>query len=137
MPAKPSRFPIKFKVFLRLAFGGRLHGDRLHFFRKYWCWTRKLEADIKNLGLPPSEQNTKTDAQWMDMANEVIAKYTRDWVYERDFNELFNSIENWRWLNRLEQRQNAAKSSWTPKARRKRKRRKQQKSLGGGQNPRK
>ena len=32
---RPPKFPMKFEVFLRHAFGGRYYADRLHLYRKF------------------------------------------------------------------------------------------------------
>ena len=132
MATRALRFPAPFKVFLRHAIGGRQYADRLHIFRKYWCSLLEIYA---RMGSPagPGDDN-KTDEGRMSMTNRAIEQFSRNGVDQIRFYELKDSIAVWRKRNRIQQRRNAAKASWTETARRKRKK---QKSLGGATDPKK
>src|SRR6266567_1057612 len=79
-PGKPLKFPMKFRGFLRHAFGGRLHSDRLRIFRKYWRWAlcsyAEREGRAEDLG--PEVQDRKI--------TEVIERHKRVGVDESFFN---------------------------------------------------
>jgi len=107
---KPPKFPMKFKEFLRRAIGGRLHGDRLHIFRKYWCAMLEVYAE---LGSGPSLGNdNRTDEGRLKKTNDVIEKFTREGVDEIFFKSNQRAIAAWRSENRIQQRRNAAKKRW-------------------------
>jgi len=74
----------------------------------------------------PGDDDT-TDEGRTNMANKAIEKFSREGIEQIRFYELKDSIARWRNYNRIQQRKNAAKASWTEEARRKR--RKNQKSL--------
>jgi hypothetical protein len=117
---KPLKFPIKFRVFLRLAIGGRLYAERLRIFRKFWCAMLKQMAEHE--GRAGSGDNDTTDVGRKDMAAKAVDKYGRDGIDESDFCLFKADIAIWRSLNRIEQRKNAAQSRW--------KKQKAKKSLG-------
>jgi hypothetical protein len=115
---EPPKFPMKFKECLRRVIGGRLHGNRLHIFRNYWSvQLKKYEAMdyAESVGI-------KTDEGRLNMANEMIEKYTREGVGRDSFNQLLNGIPKWRKENQIQQRRDAAKKRWKNKSK---------KSLGG------
>jgi hypothetical protein len=113
---EPPKFPMKFKECLRRVIGGRLHGDRLHIFRKFWCAMLKHYEDIAAI---PAEY--KTDEWRQNKANEIIEKYTREGVDKITFDNFITTIPQWRKEARIIQRRNAAIKSWTPANRKKRK----------------
>jgi hypothetical protein len=104
---KPPKFPLKFKVFLRLAIGGRSYGDRLRIFRKYWCYMLKIYADLEHV--PPER---KTAEFFEAEANKVIAKHQLEGVDEWFLKTHSRAIAAWRSENRIQQRRNAAKKRW-------------------------
>lgn len=102
---KPLQFPIKFKVFLRLVFGGRYHAERLRMFRKYWCFMLKEMAET-------GPRRGKTDEARLNQASEIIAMWNREGVDEDDYRYHSGMIPKWRKQNRSEQRRAAALSRW-------------------------
>ena len=109
---------MKFKEFLRRVIGGRLHGDRLHIFRKY-CY--ELVIATENIGhIPPEE---KTEDHRLKKVSEAVERFTRDGVDQVRFYHFSTSIPAWRQGNRIEQRRNAANKRWQTKSK---------KPLGGG-----
>jgi hypothetical protein len=136
MPPKPLEFPLKFKVFLRHAIGGRLYGDRLHIFRRFWCDRIKRFSKLKtpktqvieifsDTGMSQeSDPREFTDEGRLEMANEIISIFIEVKISEHTFKSLVKEIKEWREGNRHQQRINAAKSSWSETARRKRKKKK-------------
>jgi hypothetical protein len=96
---KPPKFPMKFKEFLRRAFGGRLHSERLRLYRKY------LVCSFSNYVDPE------------DVAAKTIEKFSRNGISNPTyFFEVVREIAEWRANNRLQQRRNAAKSRWQKKS---------------------
>ena len=71
---KPPKFPMTFRELLRRIIGGRLHGERLHIFRKFWCAQLKQCEHFDYAGV----EDIKTDEGRLNKANEVIEKYTRE-----------------------------------------------------------
>jgi hypothetical protein len=104
-PPKPLIFPIKFKICLRLAIGGRLHKTRLTIFRKFWCDQLKGMADYHAHYNQPCEHST--DDTRLAQANLMIDKFTREGVDERWFDSFKNDIRGWRKRNLVRQRKNA------------------------------
>ena len=101
---------MKFKEFLRRTIGGRLHSDRLHIFRKYWCAMLEIYAE---LGSSPSPENdNRTDEGRLKMTNDAIEKFAREGVDEIFFKSHQRAIAAWRSENRIQQRRNAAKKRW-------------------------
>src|SRR5580700_7973224 len=106
---KPPKFPMKFNVFLRRAFGGRLHSERLHMFRKF------LVSYLFSQYVDPE-----------DIAAKTIGKMNQSGFYNPTaYFKLMEDIKKWREANRIQQRKEAAKSRWAKE--------KLKKSLGGGQ----
>jgi hypothetical protein len=105
MPEKPLHFPMKFKVFLRLAFGGRLHADKLRNFRKYWRVRLKDFDRTKDM----SEENRGrvTDAS--------VNLYVRDGVSGDFYKANIDRIKDWRKENMRQQRVDAARKRWRSK----------------------
>lgn len=114
--SKPPKFPMTFKECLRRVIGGRLHGNRLHIFRKYWCAMLKHFEDIAAM---PTEY--KTNDGRLNKANEMIEKYAREGVDKITFDRFITAIPECRKEARIIQRKNAAIKSWTPANRKKRK----------------
>jgi hypothetical protein len=102
---KPLVFPIKFKVCLRLAIGGRLHHERLDIFRKFWSDQLKDMAAVSALYNQPYEH--PTDESRLNQANIMIDKFTSEGVDESWFHNLKNGIPEWRRRNMVQQRINA------------------------------
>jgi hypothetical protein len=101
---------MKFKEFLRRTIGGRLRGDRLHIFRKYWCAMLGIYADLGSeaaLG-----DDNKTDEGRQKMTDKIIEKFSREGIDEIFFKSHQRSIAAWRSENRIQQRRNAAKKRW-------------------------
>lgn len=135
---KPIVFPLPFKIFLRYAIGGRLHSERLHIFRKFWC-QMLVDAAIRGRHYGQPGPYFDTEEERLDQANIMIAKLKQEGILENDFRRYFESLQQWRHSIRLGQRRNATKASWTPKARRLRRLRKtlrnKKKSLAKPENP--
>ena len=105
---KPPHFPMKFKEFLRRAFGGRLHSERLRLFRKF------LVKSYLSAYVEPES-----------VAAELIGRLNQNGLI--DPSTYFNwirEIADWRSINRIQQRRDAAKSRWQKNPK---------KSLGDGQ----
>jgi hypothetical protein len=100
---------MKFKEFLRRAFGGRHYSERLHFFRKF------LETDYCTKYVDPEKT-----------AAEIIGDLGRSGVQSTTYNYFISEIKEWRPRNRLQQRKDAAKKRWAKE--------KLKKSLGGDKN---
>jgi hypothetical protein len=110
-PGKIPNFPMKFREFLRRAFGGRLHSERLRLFRKYLVFSFSNYVDPE------------------DIAAKTIEKFSRMGITNPNyFFEVVRDISNWRENNRIQQRRNAAKSRWQKHSK---------KSLGGDSQPKK
>ena len=104
---------MKFKEFLRRAFGGRLHSERLRLYRKY------LVEDYSNSNYCYPER----------VAAETIEKFNRNGINNPTyFFGAIRQINDWRANNRIRQRKEAAKARWAKKPK---------KSLGGDQKPEK
>jgi hypothetical protein len=92
-------FPMKFRKFLRIAFGGRLHDERLHLFRK--C----VHASSVR-----TERNSRAAER---KTADVIAKLNREGITDPDwYLSALEIIKAWRAKNRIEQRRQAAKARW-------------------------
>ena len=92
---KPPNFPMKFKVFLRWAFRGRSHAERLCLYRKF---THQYFAG-------ESAAEVKTQA--------FIAKQSYDGIDDPTwFFPVCQDIAAWRKVNRIKQRKEAANSRW-------------------------
>jgi len=104
---KPPSFPMKFKECLRRVIGGRLHGERLHFFRRYWCDTLQHYEFYDRVS--PKEKNAEGR---LKKANEMIEKFTAEGVDEHWFNTISKGFPIWRGLNRIKQRKDAANKRW-------------------------
>lgn len=97
---KPPKFPMKFREFLRRAFGGRLHGDRLHMFRKFL----KSEYSYGNPDVPTS----------------LISKISEAGIRDQDtYYGFVGQIKQWRAVNRLQQRKAAGQTRWLKESRKK------------------
>jgi hypothetical protein len=107
---KPLKFPLKFKVFLRLIIGGRLHSERLHIFRNFWCAMLKKHYELGSYAGFGDDNTTNEGRQ--NMTANMVEKYNRDGVDELNFNRFKADITCWRNRNRIEQRRNAAKCRW-------------------------
>jgi hypothetical protein len=86
-------FPMKFKEFLRRAFGGRLHSDRLRLFRKFLV--NHLFASYVN----PEE-----------MAVDHIAGWIKNKMQPTAYFHIIQEIKEWRPRNKIQQRRNANES---------------------------
>jgi hypothetical protein len=107
---RPPKFPMKFKEFLRRAFGGRYHADRLHLFRK--CMFEQFEFyTVMRAALGKTENNREKSAgQKVDELVVRLSQYGITdgvWGFERIY-----SLREWQKQNRVDQRRNAAKSRW-------------------------
>ncbi len=100
---------MKFKVFLGLAFGGRLLADRLRNFRKYWR-VRLMDFD-ETKSLSEENRGRVTDAS--------VELYFRDGVSEGFYNSNIDRVREWRKENMRQQRVDAANKRWRPKNRKK------------------
>jgi hypothetical protein len=110
--SKRLRFPLKFRVFLRLVVKGkRSYGERLPIFKKYWC--SKLEYFATQGSDPPVGSDNKTSEGRLEMTLKIIEKCQREGVDENFFITHLHGIERWRKEMQVEQRRNAAKSRWS------------------------
>jgi hypothetical protein len=97
---KPPKFPMKLKVFLRRAFGGRLHSDRLYLFRKFL----KSEYSFGH----------------EDMPEKLLETFSKSGITSsKSYYGFIQQIKQWRKINRVRQRQTASKSRWLKEARKK------------------
>jgi len=111
---KPPKFPMKFKVFLRWEFGGRLHADRIRLFRKFLFQEFQYSRELQ--GLSPEAR----DAAAIAMRDKLIADLSRDGIH--DLNWYFRTnerISEWRKENRHQQRKDANASRHLKENRRK------------------
>jgi hypothetical protein len=113
-PEKKHKFPMKFKVFLRLAIGGRSYGDRLHIFRKYWCHLQKVYVDLEHV-LP----DRKTPEFFEAETNREIEKRQREGVDESFLKTHTRIIAAWRKASRTPQAKKAASERWLKENRKK------------------
>ena len=111
---KTQKFPMPFKECLRRVIGGRLYGDRLRSFKKYWCAMLKYYADLGSK--PASGDDNKTDEGRQKMTQEIIEKFIREGVDEFWFNNISAGFTAWRKQNRIQQRSDAAKKRWQKKS---------------------
>ena len=113
---KPPKFPMKFREFLRRMFGGRLHDERLHLFRKYLFDSTKVSEYYR--GGHGSHQALIDAAS--KTTDELIGKYNREGITEPNwYITLRGDISRWRKANRIFQRQQANKSRWLKENRKK------------------
>ena len=105
---KPPTFPISFKECLRRVIRGRLHGDRLHLFRKYWASQLKQFENMDYAEL----ECIKTDEGRLNKANVMIEKFTRDGVDKYWFDSISAGFPKWRQEYRIQQRRNASNMRW-------------------------
>lgn len=110
---KPPKFPMKFRVFLRRAFGGRLHCDRLHLYRKYLLQQFEVEVwfrgGLMRVQNPQQRQQRTLAAE--KLRDEFLEKMSRDGVTDPEwFSAVFQEIQRWRQLNRVQQRKDANQS---------------------------
>jgi len=91
---------MKFKEFLRRAFGGSLYADRLRMFRKF------LISDFFNFGNPTKEERENLSLKMIEsLSRNGLAK-------PDDFFTWLRMIKSWREFNRVQQRKDAAKKRW-------------------------
>lgn len=112
----PPKFPMKFKVFLRRIFGGRLHADRLRLFRKFAFEELRSQQLAKDRELTPEAAGAAAEV----MRDKLIADLNRDGIH--DLNWLFRTTERialWRPSNRINQRRDANSSRWLKENRKK------------------
>jgi hypothetical protein len=112
---------MSFKEFLRRTFGGRLHDQRLHLYRKYlsqnfqieqWFTARDKTIESRDI---TAAKNTE----------DFIAKLKKEGIKDPDwYFPVLHEIKRWRVQNQIQQRKEAAKSRWAKE--------KSKKSLGGG-----
>lgn len=106
---KPVRFPIKFKLFLRIAIGARSYGERLPIFRKYYREALRANADEGSLLWGDGD---KAVALSIEATDRKIETLSRTGVSEEFCVRHLIAIPEWRQKKRTEQRRNAAKSRW-------------------------
>jgi hypothetical protein len=95
-PEKPPHFPMKFREFLRRALGGRLHAERLRFFRKF----------LVSIFFAPCD-----DPEAVSM--EMIGKLSQNGINDPDsYFTFMREIKEWRPKNKIQQCRNAANSRW-------------------------
>ena len=105
-PMKPPKFPLKFKEFLRRAFGGTRHMERLHLFRKYLLNMYSQIEELKHLSPEARE------AEAIVRRDKLIATYNQEGVHEIPFGYFMERIPAWREHSHVAQRQAAAQSRW-------------------------
>lgn len=118
---EPYKFPMKFKKFLQIMFGGRLYADRLHLFRKYLTHQLQEAMDLKHLS--PQARDTEVTIR----VGNIITAHNRDGVPAIPFGFYCERIPVWRKDNRVAQRRAANQSRWNKE--------KQKKILELPQNP--
>jgi hypothetical protein len=111
---KPLTFPIPFTTFLREAFGGKRYAERLYLFRKYW--KRSLIDVAKAAWYAPEET---AEEVLIARTDAIINKLKNEGVDKLFFEPHVQRIKAWRELNRLEQRQQAARNRWDKEKRKK------------------
>lgn len=116
---KPPKFPMKFRVFLRRAFGGRLHCDRLHLYRKYLLQQFEVEVWFRG-GLMRVQNPQHRTLAAEKLRDEFLINISRDGITDPErFSAEFQDIQRWRQLNKVQQRKEANKSRWLKENRKK------------------
>src|ERR1035441_1592102 len=110
---RPIKFPLKFRVFLRLAIGGRSYGDRLHIFRKYH------NAYLQTVIQPNPGEEYSTAESREKVTDSRIAFYNQNGLIESAYRLHFNNIRSWRGFTNRQQRKNAINSRWLKENRKK------------------
>jgi maltodextrin utilization protein YvdJ len=110
---RPIKFPLKFRVFLRLAIGGRSYGDRLHIFRKYH------NAYLQTVIQPNPGEDYSTAESREKVTDSRIAFYNQNGLIESAYRLHFNNIRSWRGFTNRQQRKNAINSRWLKENRKK------------------
>jgi hypothetical protein len=113
IPKPNPKYPMKFKQFLRLAFGGRLYAERLRLFRKYMLHEIQQAEHLKKL----SQKAREIEA--IDQRDKFIVELQRDGVDETTGVAHRPRIAAWRAWNRINQRVQAIKSRWDKEKRKK------------------
>ena len=114
-PARPPKFPMKFREFLRRMFGGRLHADRLRLYRKFVFQEMRHEAMLQGIR-PPAAQEAAAEV----MRDELIAKLSCEGITDPSWYFHTNErIHFWRKSNRLQQRRAANEKRWLKESRKK------------------
>jgi hypothetical protein len=109
---KAPHFPMNFRTFLRRMFGGRLHADRLHLYRKYLFASIRVEHWFKGRSATEEERELAIQAD----VEKVIAKNSQEGFKDPQwYFELEDSIKRWRVANRVNQRREAARARWSKK----------------------
>jgi hypothetical protein len=110
---RPIKFPMQFRVFLRLAIGGRSYGDRLHIFRLYH--NAYLQTGIQ----PNQGEDYSTHEGRQKTTDARIAFYNLNGVIESAYHLHFNNIRSWREFTQRQQRKDALNSRWLKDKRKK------------------
>jgi maltodextrin utilization protein YvdJ len=110
---RPIKFPLKFRVFLRLAIGGRSYGDRLHIFRKYH------NAYLQTVIQPNPGEDYSTAESREKVTDSRIAFYNANGVIETAYRLHFNNIRSWRAFTQRQQRKDAINTRWLKENRKK------------------
>ncbi len=106
---QPPKFPMKFREFLRRAFGGRLHADRLHLYRKLVSEDSAAYVYFNGGYASQSEKDAAAEKRTVDF----IAKLNSDGITdEKWYFRVLPAIAEWRVQNRIRQRKEANASRW-------------------------
>jgi len=98
---RPPKFPMKFKVFLQRAFGGRLYADRLHLFRKF------LNSEYNFI-------------PGYDVPAKLLKAMTENGIRDdKSYYVCIEQIRQWKQINRFQQRRDANESRWLKENRKK------------------
>jgi len=103
---KPPKFPMKFKDFLRRAFGGRLHAERLRLFRKF------LVSEYTYFSKEGEDKE--------DIPTKLISALSENGIASQgSYYGFVQQIGQWRAINKVQQRKDANKNRWLKENRKK------------------
>jgi hypothetical protein len=102
LPQGKQNKTMKFKVFLKQAFGYRLHKKRLRMFKKYWCYFLKFYDDQSR-----SESERKPLESFEPEADREIVRLVQEGVDVNFLKTHALAIERWRIRNRQEASRNS------------------------------
>jgi hypothetical protein len=100
--AKPPKFPMTFRQFLRRMFGGRLHSVRLGFFRRFLV-----------------EEYFASYADPQEVAVRQIGLFNKNGIQSYPYFYFEKDIAKWRLANHFRQRKKANSSRWIKEKRKK------------------
>ena len=113
---RAPKFPMKFAEFLRLAFGGRHHDERLRLYRKL-LYEDSLARQYFQGG-PDSREARESEAH--KRAIEFIEKLKREGITDNHWYFIaIQQIADWRVRNRIQQRKSANSARWLKENRKK------------------